>query len=306
MVEISNSDTDVDFDRIFRAIWNCRAQVAGITFAITLSSFLLAIAWPNTYTSSTLLAHSDQSGGSTTGLMAQYSGLARLAGVTIPGGGEASQAQMGTELMQSRSFLIGLIKKHDLAPVLAAVNYWDQEDGLVYDANVYDIGSNKWLKSGDGGAHYEPTELQLYRMLRNRLDVSQDAQTGFITLSIEHQSPRVAANLANLIVSEVNLAMKNQDVSEATKSIEYLKTQAASTSLTELQAVFFELIQSQTETMMLAEVRPEYVFKQIDPAVAPDLPSKPNKPFVVLIGLIVGLILGITYSQISGFKKLPE
>ena len=30
--------------------------------------------------------------------------------------------------------------------------------------------------------------------------------------------------------------------------------------------MFFELIQSQTETVMLAEVRPEYVFKTIDPA----------------------------------------
>lgn len=306
MNEMSNSDTDVDFDRIFRAIWINRAQVTGIAIAVTLCSVLLAITWPSTYTSSTLLAPSEQSGGSMTGLMAQYGGLASIAGVTLPGGGEASQAQMGIELMQSRAFLIELVKKHDLAPILAAVDYWDSEKGLVYNDNVYDVDSNKWIKNGDGGVQSKPTELQLYRMLRDRLDVSENVQTGFITLSIEHQSPQVAANLANLIVSEVNLAMKNQDVSEATRSIEYLKTQVAATSLTELQAVFFELIQSQTETMMLAEVRPEYVFKQIDPAVTPDLPSKPNKPFFVLIGLIVGLMLGITLALISDFKKLPE
>ena len=59
-------------------------------------------------------------------------------------------------------------------------------------------------------------------------------------------------------------------MAEAGKSIEYLKQQVANTSLADLQAMFFELIQSQTETVMLAEVRPEYVFKTIDPAVVPE------------------------------------
>ena len=71
-------------------------------------------------------------------------------------------------------------------------------------------------------------------------------------------------------------------MAEAEKSIEYLKQQIANTSLADLQVMFFELIQSQTETVMLAEVRPEYVFKTIDPAVVPELKSKPRRAIIYL------------------------
>ena len=46
---------------------------------------------------------------------------------------------------------------------------------------------------------------------------------------------------------------------------QYLREQVTNTSLADLQAVFFDLIQSQTETVMLAEVRQEYVFETITP-----------------------------------------
>ena len=44
----------------------------------------------------------------------------------------------------------------------------------------------------------------------------------------------------------------------------------ANTSLADLQAMLFELIQSQTKTVMSAEVCPELVLKTIDSAVVPE------------------------------------
>ena len=101
-----------------------------------------------------------------------------------------------------------------------------------------------------------------------------------MTISIEHQSPIIAAQWVNWLVEDVN-AVKAQEVAEAEKSIEYLKQQVANTSLADLQVMFFELIQSQTETVMLAEVRPEFVFKTIDPAVAPEEKANPGEPLFV-------------------------
>ena len=65
------------------------------------------------------------------------------------------------------------------------------------------------------------------------------------------------------------------------------------TSLADLQAVFFDLIQSQTETVMLAEVRQEYVFKTIDPAVAPEEISKPSRALICVLGALLGGVLGV-------------
>ena len=113
-----------------------------------------------------------------------------------------------------------------------------------------------------------------------------------MTISVDHKSPKIAAQWVNWLVEDVNEAVRSQDVSEAEKSIEYLREQVTNTSLADLQAVFFDLIQSQTETVMLAEVRPEYVFKTIDPAVAPEEKSKPNRALICVLGTLLGGVLG--------------
>ena len=110
-------------------------------------------------------------------------------------------------------------------------------------------------------------------------------------MSLEHRSPVIAAQWVNWLVEDVNAAVKAQDVAEAEKSIEYLREQVSNTSLADLQAVF-DLIQSQTETVMLAEVRQEYVFKTIDPAVA--LKRKvSHSTLIFVLGSLLGVMLGI-------------
>ena len=125
-----------------------------------------------------------------------------------------------------------------------------------------------------------------------------------MTVSIDHQSPIIAARWVNWLVEDVNAAVKAQEVAEAEKSIEYLKQQVANTSLADLQAMFFELIQSQTETVMLAEVRPEYVFKTIDPAVVPEEKSKPRRALICVLGTLLGGALGVVIVLIRHFIRL--
>ena len=135
------------------------------------------------------------------------------------------------------------------------------------------------------------------------LGVIADKQTGYVTISVEHHSPIVAAQWVNWLVEDINAVVKAQDVDEATKSIEYLTQQIANTSLADLQAMFFELIQSQTETVMLAEVRPEYVFKTIDPAVVPEEKSKPSRALICVLGTLLGGMLGVVIVLIRHYAR---
>ena len=43
---------------------------------------------------------------------------------------------------------------------------------------------------------------------------------------------------------------------------------------------------------MLANVREEYAFKIIDPAVVPDMRSKPQRRKIVILGLLLGVVFG--------------
>jgi len=148
-----------------------------------------------------------------------------------------------------------------------------------------------------------PSAQEAHKAFSEILSVSQDKQTGYITVSINHQSPTVAAQWVSWLVEDVNSAVKAQDVSEAEKSIEYLREQVTNTSLADLQAVFFDLIQSQTETVMLAEVRQEYVFKTIDPAVSPEEKSKPSRALICVLGTLLGGMLGVVIVLIRHYAR---
>ncbi|MDA9285265.1 hypothetical protein N9P94_00270 [Pseudomonadales bacterium] len=59
--------------------------------------------------------------------------------------------------------------------------------------------------------------------------------------------------------------------------------------------MFFELIQSQTETIMLAQVRAEYLFKTIDPAVVAEEKSEPKRAMICVFGTLLGGVMAVMW-----------
>ena len=198
------------------------------------------------------------------------------------------------ELIKSRAFLAGFVERHDILPLLMATDSWDFETGKIsYDDDLYDSVTSTWVRDVDPPYLPKPSMQEAHEEFMEILGVSEDKKSGYITVSIEHQSPIVAQQWVTWLVDDINNTVREQDVDEANKSIDYLKAQISNTSLAELQTMFFELIQSQTETVMLAQVRPEYVFKTIDPAIVPELKSKPKRALICILGTMLGGMLAV-------------
>lgn len=287
-------DDEIDLKELFMVLWGGRLLISVVTGLAAAISIIVALSLPNIYTASALLAPAGSSGGGLPGVMKQYGGLAGLAGMSLSTGEEGSRAQLGMQLMKSRAFMGDFVERRDILPELMAIESWEAGSGdIVFDAESYDAASKTWVRDVDLPKRSQPSLLEAYEEFMDILGVSEDQQTGYVTVSVDHQSPLVAAQWVSWLVEDVNAAVKAQDVAEAEKSIEYLKQQVANTSLADLQAMFFELIQSQTETVMLAEVRPEYVFKTIDPAVVPEEKSKPSRALICILGTLLGGVVGI-------------
>ena len=290
-------DDEIDLKELFAVLWDGKRFIIAITSIAAAISVMVALSSPNIYTASALLAPAESSGGGLSGLTKQYGGLASLAGVSLPGGEGSSRVQFGMELMKSRAFIRDFVERHDILPELMAVESWEQTSGdVLFDGEVYDAATNTWVLP-------QPSAQQARKAFTGILGIAEDKQTGYVSVSIEHQSPVIAAQWVNWLVNDVNAAVRMQDVDEAERSIEYLKQQAAKTSLADLQTVFFELIQSQTETVMLAEVRPEYVFKTIDPAIVPEVKSKPSRALICVLGTLLGGMLGVVIVLIRHYAR---
>jgi uncharacterized protein involved in exopolysaccharide biosynthesis len=297
-------DDEIDLKELFMVLWGGKWLISAVTGLAAAISVAVALSLPNIYTATALLAPAESSGGGLSGLMKQYGGLASLAGVSLPGGEEGSRAQLGMQLMKSRAFIGDFVERRDILPELMAVESWDAESGdIIFDADDFEAATATWVRNVDFPKQPKPSLLEAHEAFMDILSVSEDKQTAYVTVSVDHHSPVIAAQWVNWLVEDVNAAVKAQDVSEAEKSIEYLKQQVANTSLADLQAMFFELIQSQTETVMLAEVRPEYVFKTIDPAVIPEEKSKPSRALICVLGTLLGGMLGVVIALIRHYAR---
>ena len=155
-----------------------------------------------------------------------------------------------------------------------AARSWDASSReLTYNTSDFDPKAREWIRSARVPSTAAPTEDELYEEFTERLTVQQDRKSGLVRVEFVHPSPEIASAWIGFLVADLNARMREHDIEEARRSIQYLEAQIRTTPLAELRAVFHELVQQQTETLMLAQVRPEYVFRFVDP------PFVPTKPF---------------------------
>ena len=141
--------------------------------------------------------------------------------------------------MKSRAFIADFVSRRDILPELMAFEAWNAGSGdISYNSDLYDPTSRKWVREVNPPKLQVPSAQEAHKAFADILAVSQDKQTSYVTVTIEHQSPIIAAQWVNWLIEDVNAAVKAQDVTEAEKSIEYLRQQVTNTSLADLQAVF--------------------------------------------------------------------
>ena len=97
-------------------------------------------------------------------LASQYGGLASLAGINLGGlGGDGmSKPAIALEKMKSLSFF----KQHlyeDFLVDLMAVESWDPSTRqLMYDDEIYDVASSKWLREVDPPRKARPSDQEAH------------------------------------------------------------------------------------------------------------------------------------------------
>ncbi|WP_286220290.1 GNVR domain-containing protein [Marinobacter apostichopi] len=104
-------------------------------------------------------------------------------------------------------------------------------------------------------------------------------------------------------MNDINDHMRREDVASAEARIAYLEKKLNDTNIAGMQQVFFELIESETRTVMLANAQREYVFRSIDPAVVPQEPSEPKRVLIAMIATLLGGMLGVFIVFIRAASK---
>jgi uncharacterized protein involved in exopolysaccharide biosynthesis len=277
-----------------RLSWRFKWFIIVLTAVFAAASVFIVLSIPNQYESQVLVAPSEeQQGGGLAALANQFGGLASLAGINLGGKG-GDNTLMALAVFRSKRFLMHFIDKNELLVPLMAANDWlPDTDELVINPKLYDVTNKKWVRKVSYPLQVKPTLLEAYTAFKERLGIDRDIKAGTITVSFQFYSPNVAQQWLTLLISEYNAHMLDQERRKSAKSIDYLSTQIENTQVAELKNVFFQLVQEQTKKAMLAEARDEFAFTTIDPAIAPEVKSKPLRALICVVITFLGGIFSL-------------
>lgn len=301
-------EDEIDLRELFGIIWQGKWWIIAITFVFAVGSVIYSLSLPNIYKSEATLAPTEEaSGGGLSQMAGQLGGLASLAGVNL-GGGNTDKTTIALEILKSRAFIKGFVEKYDILPELMAVEEWNRGSGVVFNNELYNPDTKEWVREVEPPKQPEPSSWEYVKVFRESvLEVSKDDTTGLVTIAVNHQSPEVAEQWVVWLIEEINNHMRERDIQEAQRSLEYLDKELQSTSLSDMQQVFYQLIEKQTQTIMLANVRPEYIFQTLDPAVVPEQKAKPSRALICIIGTFLGGFLSVGFVLVRNiFRKEDE
>ncbi|GHW29684.1 regulator of length of O-antigen component of lipopolysaccharide chains [Vibrio cholerae] len=303
---VAMADDEIDLRELFKALWQGKWIIIAVTFVFAVGSVLFALSQPNIYKADTLLAPAESSGSGGLAKMAgQLGGLATLAGVNL-GSGESSQTELAAQVMKSRQFIQHFIEKYELLVPLMAGKEWDlSSNQLIINNELYDEQTRTWLREPQGLRGAKPTAQEAHEtFIKEILTVSTDKTSGLYTVSVSHYSPFIAQQWATWLVEEINQVMRERTIAETTQNLNYLQEQLQRTSVADMQATFYKLIEEQTKSLMLAEVQDEFVFKVVDPAVVPELKAGPKRALICVLGTLLGGMLGVAMVLVRfAFRK---
>lgn len=314
MSEVQNNfSTDsfedvVDLKKILHNLWQEKWTIIFITFFISIIALIYSLFLPNIYESRAILNPANSSSNISKSLQ-NYSGLAGLAGVSIPVGEDSSNSTKAIKKLNTLSFYENSIFPNIFLPDLMAHGSWNNKTNiLTYNDNIYNNKKNEWVRDFSYPSKKIPSVQESFQVFQDEhFSLSEDKKTGFITISIKHKSPFVAKKWTELIVDEINNFYRKKDKIESEKTVIYLNEQIAFSNFSEVKEAIAKLLQDETKKLALIEAKQSYVFEYIDPPALMEKKSEPFRALICLIGLIFGIFLGvitaITKSYILNLKS---
>jgi uncharacterized protein involved in exopolysaccharide biosynthesis len=293
---------EININELIKTFWDYKLIISSISIVSCILIVLYSLSIPNIYRSSALVMPTQSQGSNLSGSLSGLGGLASMAGISIPSGSSNNKDE-AIAVLTSHQFLEDFIIKNDILLPLMASKGWDAvKNELILDSKIYDSKNKKWA-SKSNNVSSKPSIQEAVRSFREIYNVSENKQNGFVTISIDFYSPQIAKDWIDLIVKNINETMRVQAVSMATSSLNYLNDQMNMTNISEIKIVLSELAKSETQKIMLSKSSPEYMFKTIDKAYAPEIKISPRRSIICIIGALVGFSLSLL---VAIFMRLRE
>lgn len=293
-------DIGINFKEIIDLFLDKKIFIFAVTSLFAIGSILYSLSLTNIYTSSVTLAPVKNSQ-TTSNMSPQLGGLASLAGINLQAGSSTQTAEHIRKL-QSFSFFEDIVSSSEMLPYILAVDSWNSNSNeVVFDNDIYNDIEKEWVTNNNYSSGSKPSNQEAFIKFSKILKVTRELETGFINISISHESPYISRDWLVMIVDKINYMARKEDKEDSENAIKFLNNQISQTQLSEIREVLSSLLENQIKTVMLAEGNKDYLFKVIDPPYASEFKSAPNRSLICIFATFFGLLISLIYVLIIHF-----
>lgn len=291
---VDKNEKEIDLKELFTVLWGGKWLIVSVTSIFSIIAIIYSLSLPNVYQSRAILSPvGDSGGGGLNQVMKNYGGLASLAGVNLASADASSNSVKALEKLNTLSFFENNIMPNIFLPDLMAFDSWDASNNkIIYNTDIYDFDSQTWTRDYEYPRTQTPSAQESFNIFAGHFQASKDIDTGFVTISVKHESPFVAQAWTELIIDQLNYFFRAKDKLEAQAAMDYLNIQMTQTSFAEIKMVIAQLLQQKMQQLALVEASDFYVFDYIDPPAVMETKSEPVRSVICIIGAFLGGILG--------------
>jgi len=277
---IGRVEDEMTLHDLWTILWSGKWIIVVVTSLFAIGSVTYALLAEEWYRAEVLLAPVEEN---STLSLGQFGGLASLAGVKMGGGGSVE----AVATLRSREFARDFIDDFSLLTVLFADD-WNAETGqwLIDDPK-------DWPDVRDAVRYFHESVL----------GVSENFDTGLVTIGIEWKSPTLAAEWANVLARRLNVRLRERALQEAESNVAYLQEELARTGVVTTQQTISRLLESELQKLMLARGNEEFAFRVIDAAEIPKKRVRPKRALIAVLGTIVGGMLSVFWVLLSSMAR---
>lgn len=294
---IPNSYKRISLIEILLLLWKKRFFIIISTILAGCLSVIIALNLTEIYKSQALVSiQSENQSNSLSSMASQFGGIASLAGISLSDGN--NKTSYVVETIKSREFLKLLINKYDVTASIMATEYYNKETKEIVYRDL------DWVRDGKENFLSIPSYLEVHdKYINSLLDININEKTGFINISIEHQSPYFAMEFLTIIIKELNLITKNREISETNAALSFLNEQLENAPLVEIKNSINNLIQSQLNNQMIANIKEDFLLKVLDPPYVPEQRVRPNRAILCISITLLVFLISIFTVLFSNFVK---
>lgn len=286
---------EINFKDILNSLVVSKILILLVVITFAIGSVAYSLMLTNKFTSSSTLMVINESG-ATSQRSSSLEMISSIAGINLSGPG-SSKSEFVIATITSRDFLRHLLTFENIKPTLAAFKSYDKiNKKIIFNESIYDIET----KSFTNDLQKLPTFQKVFSKYTSIVSVSK-LKSGFIQISVTHESPEFAYDFLSLIINEVNTLSRKKDLIESQDSLSYLYSVLAKTQQIEIKDSINQLILSELRRQMFAEVRTNYLINPLDQAFLPELKSSPNRARISIFGTILGFFIGILIAIVRYF-----